>query len=356
MKKLIPIVAVVPMLLMALTPPLHIALDCTINSTFWLWATFFSGFLAFLFLYQKVSNWLKLFVLWCFVSCFTSGAPYMSFTMFWSLIVCSYYYSFCRQIEDWTLIKKSIQSVFLFIVLLTLMQIFGKDTLLNFGLKNITNIFGIIGNKMIASSFVCVLAPFLLFNPLNWIAIALMSFLSGSSGAVLSVAAGVGAYVWMKFRKLRIAIIIVVLIVPALFAWRMGDIKTFTTMAGRLPVYKETIQMSIKRPLGYGIGTFKLLFQVYCSDKIQGELPKKKAWLKTHNDWLQIMFETGFVGFILLIGFVISLLRRVKDPVKFAGLVILGTNMTIHFPTRMVQSAFVIIMFLAYCSKGGNNV
>ena len=278
----------------------------------------------------------------------------MSFTMFWSLIVSAYYYSFCRQIEDWTPVKKTIQSLFLFIILLTLMQVFGKDTLLNFGAKSV-NIYGIIGNKMIASSFVCVLAPFLLFNPLNWIAISLMAFLSGSSGAMLSVTAGATAYTWMKFKKLRLIIILIALIIPTIYAYKTGDFSMAVLRAGRFPVWKETVQLSAKRPLGYGIGTFKLLFQVYCSDKIQGELPKRMAWLKTHNDWLQIMFETGFVGFILLIGFVISLLRRVKDPIKFAGLVIIGTNMMIHFPTRMIQSAFIIIMFLAYCSQGETN-
>ena len=278
----------------------------------------------------------------------------MSFTMFWSLITCAYFYVLCRQIEDWSFVKKTVQALFLFIILMTIMQVFGKDTLLNFGSKSV-RIFGIIGNPMIASSFTCIIAPFLLFSPLNWIALALASFLSGSSGAVLSVSAGVGAYVWMKFKKLRIKMVLLAILIPLIFAWKAGDFSTVAFRAGRLPVYKKTVELSLKRPLGYGIGTFKLLFQVYCGDEIQGELPKGRAWLITHNDWLQIFFETGFVGFILLIGWCISLLRRVKDPIKFAGLVILGTNMMIHFPTRLVQGALIIIMFVAYCSKGELN-
>ena len=274
----------------------------------------------------------------------------MSFTMFWSLIVCAYYYSLCRQIKDWTLIKKTLQAIFLFVVLLTIAQAFGKDTLLNFGAKSV-KIFGIIGNPMIASSFTCVLAPFLLFSPLNWITLSLMAFLSGSSGAVLSVSAGVVVYAWSKVKKLRVWIVIAAILVSVSFAYKTGDISEVAFRAGRLPVYLKTIELAIKRPWGYGIGTFKLLFQVYCGDEIQREQPHGQTWIKTHNDWLQILFETGFPGFILFFGWLVSIIRKVKDPIKLAGLAILATNMMIHFPNRMVQSVFIILMFLAYCSQ-----
>lgn len=343
--------ALIPMFLLAITPPLDFALDCRINSTFWLWATFASGFFAFLFLYQKVSVWLKLFVIWCFASSFISKAPFMSFTMFWSLIVCAYYYALCKQIEDFTLVKKAIQAVFFFVTLLVIMQLAGFDTLLNFNQKSPV-ILGTIGNRMIASSFFCILAPFLIFTPLNWIVLGILAVVSWSSGAILSIGAGLAVYSW-QFRKLRLAIILFAILAPIIFAWKTGDIYTLKSKAGRLPVYIDTLKLSLKHPQGYGIGAYKILYPVIGSKDIRAQQPGR-VWNTTHNDWLQILFEVGFPGFILFLGWLGNILLNViksRDYIKLAGLAIIAVNMGIHFPGRMIQSAFIILMFLGYCSR-----
>jgi O-antigen ligase len=319
--------------------------------------TIVSGFLAFLFLYQNVSTWLKLLVVWCFVSCFLSSAPFISFTMFWSVIVCAYYYSLCMRIKDFTPVKRAIQAIFFLIVVLIIAQLSGKDTLLNFKESapdilhgKVTPVLGLIGNKMMASSFVCVLSPFLIITPLNWILLILVSFISWSSGAVLSVFAGLVVYMW-QFKRLRNLIVTAAVIVPLVFAYNTGKIKTFQSKAGRRLVYIKTFELSLKRPMGYGIGTYKVLFPALCGKEIRDQQPGR-AWNTTHNDYLQILFEGGFIGLFLLLGWIISILRKVKDPVMLSGLTILAVNMTCHFPMRLVQSAFVILMFLAYLSKG----
>ena len=351
--------ALIPMVFLAITPPLDLALDCTINSTFWLWMTLASGFFAFLFLYQKVSVWLKLFVIWCFASCFISKAPFMSFTMYWSLIVCAYYYSLCKQVEDFTLVKKAIQSIFFFVTLMIIMQIFGFDTLLNFKEKTpdvlhgvMTPIVGIIGNRMIASSFVCVLAPFLIFTPLNWVVLIILAVVSWSSGALLSIGAGLAVWSW-QFKKLRLGIVLLAIFIPVIFAWKTGDFSKDVMRAGRLPVYLDTLKLSLKHPQGFGIGTYKIVYPVIGSKEVRAQQPGR-AWRTTHNDWLQILFEVGFPGFILFTGWLISILLTVirsKNYLKLAGLAIIATNMAIHFPGRMIQSAFIILMFLGYCSR-----
>ena len=358
MKKLIPIFALVPLVLLALTPPLDFALDCTINSTFWLWAVFASGFFTFLFLYQKVSSWLKLLVVWLFISCFLSRAPYISFTMFWSVIVCAYYYLLCTKIEDFTVVKKTIQAIFFFFVLLVIMQLFGKDTLLNFGQQppdilhgSTTKVFGSIGNQMISASLFCILAPFLIFNPLNWILLILISFISWSSGAVVSLGAGLSVYAWARFKRMRLLIVIIAILAPILFAWGTGDFSKSTIRAGRLPVFIKTFQLCVERPFGYGIATYKVLFPHLCGKKIRIEQPGR-TWNTSHNDWLQILFETGFIGMFLFIGWLVSIIRKINDPIKLAGVTIIAVNMMIHFPLRICQSAFIILMFLAFCSKG----
>ena len=357
MKEYIGHLALIPLIILALTPPMDFQLDCTINSTFWLWAIFFSGFFAFLFLYQKVSAWLKLLVLWCFISCFLSRAPYMSFTMFWSVIVCAYYYLFCTKIENWEPVKKVMQSIIFFIVLLMVMQLLGKDTLLNFNQKT-PQVIGTIGNKMILSSFVCILAPFLLFNPLNWVILIIISFITWSSGAVLSIVAGLGTLAWMKFKKWRLVILTIAICLPICYAVQTRDMATFRSPAGRRLVWLKTAELSLKHPLGYGIGTYKILFPHLCGKEITRQAPGRE-WNTTHNTLLQMTFEVGFIGIILFLGWMVTLIRNIlkkKNYIQLSGFAIIATNSLIHFPDRMVQTVLIVMIFFAWCSQeSGDN-
>lgn len=348
MKKLIPLIALLPLTILALTPPWEFHLDCTVNSMLWLWAVLISGFLAFLFIYTKVSVWLKLLVVWCFISCFLSRAPYMSFTMFWSVIACAYYYALCRHITDWSLVHKAIQSIFFLVALLIIMQLFGKDTLLNFNTKT-PAILGLIGNKMILSTFVCVLAPFLIINPLNWVALSLIAVISTSSGAVLALGMGGATLMWFKVKRARWTIVGLIIGILA-YTMITGDFKTFAGKAGRRPVWVKTAKLTLDRPLGYGIGTYKVLFPVLCGKAIRDQQPGKE-WNTAHNDFLQIPFEVGIPGFILLAGWIISIVRKVKNPLQLAGMMILAGVMAVHFPMRMVQSTLIMLMFIAYLER-----
>lgn len=348
MKKYLAHILLIPLVALALTPPWVMRLQCTVNSLAWIWSVFASGFLAFLFLNFKVNVFLKLFLIWCFVSSFVSRAPYVSFTMFWTVIVCAYYYLACTKIGDFGPVKKVIQSVFFLIILLIIMQLLSLDTLLNFGLKTPT-ILGTIGNKMMLASFICVLAPFLIHRPLNWVAIGLVAFISESSGIMLSIGLGLGFLLFRKYKRLRVFIVIAAIAFPLLFAYKTGDFKVFN-VAGRGPVWKETAKLIAKKPLGYGIATYKILFPVLCSDTIAAHQPGRE-WVRTHNSWLQMPFEVGILGFLAFLCWLTALTWKVRDPIKQAGLIIIGTNMAVHFPDRMCQSVFIIIMFLAYAKQ-----
>ena len=339
----------VPVALLALCPPWEFKLTCDVNSLLWLWAVLIAGLLTFLYTYCNVSIWLKGFVLWAFVGCFLSRAPYLSFTMYWSLIVCAYFYALCRSITDWRPVFKVIQSLFFLMCLLLIMQLIGKDTLLNFNLSTPV-IMGTIGNKMMFSSFACCLAPLLIFNPLNWIPLLIMVIITGSSGAIMAMGLGLSTLLWFKVKRLRWLIASIVIAI-VLYAGVTGDIKTFFGTAGRGPVWKKTIELIVKTPLGHGIGTYKVLFPYLCGAEIRDQQPGRE-WARAHNDFLQIPFETGIPGLILLAGWVISILRRVKNPLKLAGLMILVGTMLVHFPMRLTQSVLIMLMFLAYCSKG----
>lgn len=342
------------MIILALTPPWAVNLDCNVNGCFWLWIVLISGFLTFLYLYTSVSTWLKLFLIWCFASSFLSRAPYISFTMFWSVLFCAYYYALCRKIDRWDYVYKSVQAIFFFVILLVIMQSFGKDTLLNFNMKE-AFVMGTIGNKMISASFICTLAPFLIINPINWVALFLIGLISGSSGSILALSMGVVVYLWPKTKKARIGLIIAIISIPFIFALKTGDIDTFKGKAGRRQVWEKTLELSLKQPMGYGIATYKVLFPVMCGKEIRDQQPGRE-WNTCHNDFLQILFETGFPGTFLLLGWIVSIVMNVKNKLKLAGLMILAGTMSVHFPGRIVESALLIIMFLAYLERGNDAV
>jgi len=165
---------------------------------------------------------------------------------------------------------------------------------------------------------------------------------------MISIAFGGGFLLFRKFKKLRIYIVILAIVFPLLFAYKTGDFKAFVG-AGRGPVWKETAQLIIKQPMGYGIATYKILFQHLCSKEIL-EQQINARWARAHNDWLQMPFELGIPGFLLFLGWVGSIAWSVRDPIKQTGLIIIGTNMLVHFPERMTQSVLIILMFLAMCS------
>ena len=352
MKNYLANILLIPLVALALTPPIFFKLDCLVNSTAWLLAIFVSGFLAFLFLNFKVSIWLKLLVIWCFVSCFLSRAPFISFTLNWSVIFCAYYYVACTKIKDFTPVKRVVQAIFFFVTLLIIMQLFGKDTLLNFGLKTPV-ILGTVGNSMISSSYVCTMAPFLIVSPLNWILLLLIAFISKSSGAVLAIFMGLLVIVWAKLKRWRMGLTILLVIIPLLFAFKTGKIKTFGGNASRRLVWTKSIELTLKRPIGYGGATWKILFPYMCGKEISEQQPGRE-WARAHCFPIQLAFELGIPGLILFIGWITSIAVKViksKNYIKLAGLsIIVGTSM-VHFPDRMVNSVLILVMFLAWLSS-----
>lgn len=361
MRKALDYIILSPLVYMALQPPWSVDIECGVNSYWWLFGCLLSGFLAIWQCFLNTNPWLKVLTLFMYAGCFLSSAPYMSFTMFWSVIACSYYFHACKYVQDRKIFYRAVQVIFCMVCILLCMQLFGKDTLFNFNNKT-PCVFGTIGNRMVFGSYVISIAPFLLgMSMLNIIPIAITAFISQSSGAVLSVAVGIAVYTFIKFKTFRIPIILACVISAISFAWVTGDIYQFDK-AGRLPVWKRTVELTNKVPVfGYGIGMYKILFPIMSQDlpscvatvgkwEYENTTGKGLAWRRTHNCWLQILFETGYVGFLLFLGFVLSIAWKVRrDAVAISGLAMVGTNMLVHFPTRMAQSVLVLIAFLAFC-------
>lgn len=349
-----------------LIPPVFIQIHATVNTTAWMWGILLGGFLGFLYLFTKANPWVKALVVFSFVGCFSSSVPYLSFSLYLSVILGAYFYLMCLSIDDWEPVYKTIQSLFFVSVLLIVMQRFQGDTLLNFNRKAAV-FFGTINNPMMLASYITCLTPFLIMrNRLNAIPVLLVAVMSQSAGMVFSLGAGILFYLCFKIKNKWVSVLVALTLMVMAFALVRKDTAVINFMdGGRGKIWQRTIELVEKSPwMGRGIGTFQVIFPVFSADISGGfagdwnyewTIGSWIAWRKTHNCWLQLYFEIGRLGIIGILGLAFSYLwmfiRVHKTPVIIfatVGMVILAANMTVHFPTRMPQTVIVLLSYLAF--------
>jgi O-antigen ligase len=71
---------------------------------------------------------------------------------------------------------------------------------------------------------------------------------------------------------------------------------------GRADLYKDTWNLALQKPVfGWGLNTFAVAFQVMRPVDINFRASNYTPYSNAHNDWLQSLAETGFVGTTLLV-------------------------------------------------------
>ena len=146
-------------------------------------------------------------------------------------------------------------------------------------------------------------------------------FLSGSRGGMVSFAAqavlGAGLLLLRGRSSERLRDLAILAVIGAIFlAWVAGSRLSSrmetegTTMGGalelpfRLAIHKDTLSVFRARPVaGWGLGCFTAVypqFQTFYSDRIVNA---------AHNDYLQLLAETGVIGFGLMVWFLVAMFR-----------------------------------------------
>jgi O-antigen ligase len=146
-------------------------------------------------------------------------------------------------------------------------------------------------------------------------------FLSGSRGGMTAFAVQIAILFWFLFRErtyrpaaslLATFLIISLLLVAGIggseVAARLSTVSSDkrSELAGdiRLKINHDAIQMFSKRPvLGWGLGTFEDVypqFRSYYTNFLVDE---------AHNDYAQLLVETGALGFAVMIWFLAATLR-----------------------------------------------
>jgi len=204
---------------------------------------------------------------------------------------------------------------------------------------------GLMGNLNGASGAIALCIPLFFKKP--WLYLlpvpVLGLFLINSSGGMIgSFFAGM-IYIWMvdvEYKK-QIAYGSVLLLACFFIFYDTPNIMHRSECWQRVfPIYFNGLEVKFQKLLGVGIGNWKLFNQV----SIQaGNITP--GWDRLHNVFLQGFMEMGFPFLILLTGYVITTLKRLREPLYLSALgaiwvVCMGNSV---FHQNAINGMFIVI-------------
>jgi hypothetical protein len=305
---------IAPMIALALFPPAFLRVPM-VESALWVWLVLIFGFLGLWSFTMRLNIFIKLFLVYAFISCFFSSGLYLSFTRYIPLVLCIYYYILCQKIENWRIVYKALAVVMAVHILLFIMQLTGNDTLCNFALEKVT-CSGAVGNWMQMKTLMILILAF---------------FIS----AITS-----------KNRKVLYCLIALILIGMVVYALSGKNIYRFPHR--RLMSWKDTLRVASLRPVfGWGLGSFGPVFNALADDVFK----KQGYWHSPHNTYLHVLFEFGNLGLWIFSGYLTSLgLRLLRHRLFYPliGFILLLLVMSFHFPLHQTTTVLLVMCFLAY--------
>lgn len=340
-----------------------------VNSFFWLFMVVFSGLVGFYLVCTKLHPAIKFLIVYLFTTSFFSAVPAFSFNAYMLIVGTVLFFMILRECEFKYIINMAC-AVFWLEMFLAVMRMTGHDTLMNMG-RDDKVFFGTIVQHMRFASLLCILSPFLLIKS-KWyiIPISVAVALCASSGFSLAILAGVIVYIALKkpSKTIVFGALAVVLPLLGLGLWLGRDSFAVAIREGRFPVWMVILKswmfdtrvvngapdwlgVSQSGPFdlktflfGHGLDSFYFIFSIYKHDP--------NPFAQAHNCILQIFWELGWIGASALAVYAVWLITRLyslKMHEHLAGLAIIGVNMFPHFPTRMTQTIWLIVAYLAMC-------
>lgn len=170
------------------------------------------------------------------------------------------------------------------------------------------------------------------FIVLNFIILCLLLFnlwIAASRGAWLGFTASVVLFIVLlkpNLKKLAksknmTAVWSVLLLALVFILIKGGFVREFIQVAKRpterLLIWRDTLVMGLKNPLGVGIGAYHIYFPKYASGELISRLPQDKFIVNyTHNEFLQVFSETGIAGLIFFIWLIFAFFRAGINQLK----------------------------------------
>ena len=130
----------------------------------------------------------------------------------------------------------------------------------------------------------------------------------------------------------------------------------------RMDIWRDSLPIINDHPLGIGLGNYENVFQVY-----NHSLTSDRTVIHAHNDYLQLLIETGWIGFFaIMIGFFIFIVksaRRIKqldfrrDPLRFflavgafSGLISMSVHGLFDFNLQIPANCLYFVVLMAILS------
>ena len=152
---------------------------------------------------------------------------------------------------------------------------------------------------------------------------------------------------------------LIVLIGGVLFV-KYIDVPNYKSRWAAWKMYGELnteYKLDIANPLvGQGLGHWKAIFKRKdIREKIgyDAGVSKPLYYAQAHNEYMQVDFEMGLFGIALIIGFMVGVLRRVKntDPRPILALLAIVIDAMVFFPFHIPLLSIIMIMWLASLAR-----
>ena len=313
MRKFIPYIVSAIIAIQAFTPPFEMAVRLTNSPLQFVWIFLLCGFLSIYFIFTKANIFLKVLLPYLFINCFLSAAPWISYTSFVWVAVAAYFYLLCLEIEDWEPVFKTVICILLVEEILVILSAFSKDTLYNFGQTQIICI-GSVGNMMQFKSLMLILAA-------------------------IAIQRGRGLRKYLPLIYLSL----ILTAICYFFFHHVGP----NFMYARGPVWFDALNLAGKHPvIGWGLGAFKATF----ASLAHGAYDFEGSWTNAHSFPVQMFYEIGRTGYIILAAYAISLASKCRG-MLLLGALLVGFTLLFHFPDREPSTALLIILFIALIER-----
>lgn len=205
----------------------------------------------------------------------------------------------------------------------------------------------VMNNASIDATFLACVIPLWLArrdNSILWklvlLALVLPCFFTFSASGIAGLGLAISMYYWSA-NKFSIKSTIIGAGISGAVA-SIGYVmqkEALTAGSGRTHIWKLALKYFFQNDsklFGTGIGTYHMYGPaLQMNEALDTGKDMIDGFFWAHNDWLQVMFESGFIGlFLALVFFIYIVVKARKIPKLFAGLVVFGTLAFVQMPLR----------------------
>ncbi|MCM8803977.1 MAG: tetratricopeptide repeat protein [Candidatus Omnitrophica bacterium] len=349
------------------------------------WIFFITCFLIFYFLKSKKDISIKnkefllpisLFLIWIILTGIKSINIFETYKSFLIYFLFLNFYFFSTEIFE----KKDIEKILKFLILFSLFipiygffQLFGYD-FIKWEIKN--SPLSTLGRRNFAAEYLVMIIPFTYFfiltsNNFKEKIFFIFSFFLFFLHLIFTFtrASYIGFFfsTVLFFYLLKIRLPIKKIVSIFIFFFLASSLLSYNgfekgTIKSRIYIWKETINIFLKNPFfGVGSGNFKINFLLYAKDRPKDISLIGEVLEDVHNDFLEILVETGAIGFSIflfllfnIVKIFLSLIRKSKDFERILTISIFCSisgiliNSLASFPLKKPSTLLVFFLCLSF--------